>query len=199
MVGAYDPRSGREIWRVRYDGYSVVPRPVHGHGLVFVCTGYNTVTLLAIRPGGRRDVTRTQVAWKFRKSCVPHVSSPLLAGDGLYLVGDRGVVSCLAARTGKVHWQGQVGGRHSASPLYADGKVYLQDEEGVGTVLQAGKQFKVLARNPLGERALASYAAADGALFIRTERHLYRIQERGRAGRLVPAPPAGRVDHPPRS
>jgi outer membrane protein assembly factor BamB len=183
MVGAYDPRSGRELWRVRYDGYSVVPRPVYGHGLVFVCTGYNTVTLLAIRPDGRGDVTRTHVAWKLRKSSVPHVSSPLLAGDELYLVGDRGLVSCLDARTGNVHWQEQVGGRHSASPLYADGKVYLQDEEGVGTVLQAGKQFKVLARNPLGERTLASYAAAEGALFIRTERHLYRIQDRWKCGR----------------
>jgi outer membrane protein assembly factor BamB len=179
-VGAYDPRSGREIWHVRYDGYSVVPRPVYGHGLVFVCTGYSTVTLLAIDPSGSGDVTRTHVVWKLRKSCVPHVSSPLLVDDELYLVSDTGVVSCLDSRTGKVHWQERVGGRHSASPLYAGGKVYLQDEDGVGIVLQAGKQFKVLARNALGERALASYAAADGALFIRSERHLYRIQDRGK-------------------
>jgi outer membrane protein assembly factor BamB len=175
MVGAYDPATGRELWRVRYDGYSVVARPVYGHGLVFVCNGYPSATLLAIRPDGRGDVTDTHVAWRYRKSVVPHVPSPLLAGDELYLVSDHGVATCLDARTGKVHWQERIGGDHSASPLFADGKVYFQDETGLGTVLRAGKEFRVLARNPLGERTLASYAAADGALFIRTENHLYRI------------------------
>jgi outer membrane protein assembly factor BamB len=175
MVGAYDPKTGRELWRVRYGGYSVVPRPVFGHGLVFVCTGYEVPSLLAIRPGGQGDVTGTNVAWSTRKA-VPHTPSPVLVGDDLYLVSDTGVASCLDARTGKVHWQRRIGGNYSASPLYADGKVYFQAEEGTAVVIRAAREFKQLARNDLGERTLASYAAADDALFIRTQEHLYRIE-----------------------
>jgi outer membrane protein assembly factor BamB len=174
-VCAYDPATGQEVWRVLTEGYSVVPRPVFGHGLVYVATGYERPELLAIRPDGKGDVTDTHVAWRTARA-VPLNPSPLLAGDELYLVSDGGVASCLDARTGKVHWRERVGGSHSASPLLAGGKVYFQDEEGTGTVIKAGRTFEQLARNALGERTLASYAAADGALFIRTERHLYKIQ-----------------------
>jgi outer membrane protein assembly factor BamB len=177
MVGAYDAHTGREVWRVRYDGYSVVPRPVFGHGLVFLSTGYNTPTLLAIRPDGRGDVTPTHVAWSTRRGA-PATPSPLLVGDELYLVSDEGVASCLDARTGRVYWRRRLGGTYSASPLWAEGRVYFQSEEGTGVVVRAGKHFQLLARNALGERTLASCAAADGALFIRTEHHLYRIQQR---------------------
>jgi outer membrane protein assembly factor BamB len=177
VVCAYDPTTGREIWRVKYEGYSVIPRPVFGHGLVFVSSGFESPNLLAIRPDGQGDVTNSHVAWTLRKGA-PLTPSPLLVGDELYLVSDSGIASCLDARTGKVHWQERIGGSYSASPLYADGKIYCQDEEGTGVVLKAGKHFEVLARNLLGERTLASYAASDGAFFIRTEKHLYRIQER---------------------
>jgi outer membrane protein assembly factor BamB len=176
-VCAYDPGTGREIWRVRYDGYSVIPRPVYGHGLVFVCTGFNSPSLLAIRPDGTGDVTDTHVAWKARRG-VPHTPSLLLDGDELYMVSDSGTASCLDARTGRVHWQRRLGGTYSASPVLAAGRVYFQSEDGTGVVVQAGKEFKQLARNPLGERTLASYAAADGALFLRTAGHLYRIEAR---------------------
>jgi outer membrane protein assembly factor BamB len=95
------------------------------------------------------------------------------------MVSDSGIASCLDARTGKVHWQERVGGNYSASPLYADGKIYLQSEEGVTTVLRADKTFERLAQNTLGkEKTLASYAVADGAIFLRTEGHLYRLQEK---------------------
>jgi outer membrane protein assembly factor BamB len=177
IVAAYDPKTGKEIWRVRYDGYSVIPRPVYGHGLVFVCTGYNTPSLLAIRPDGEGDVTETHVAWTMRRG-VPHTPSLLLQGDELYMVSDRGTASCVEAKTGKVHWQEALRGNYSASPLYADGKVYFQSEEGVGVVVKAGTKFEVLARNAMQERTLASYAAADGALFLRTETELYRIEAR---------------------
>jgi outer membrane protein assembly factor BamB len=176
-VCAYDPATGKEIWTVRYDGYSVIPRPVYGHGLVFVCTGFTTPSLLAIRPDGNGDVTATHVQWKVRKA-VPHTPSPLLVGDELYLVSDNGTASCLDARTGKEHWQKRVGTAFSASPLSADGRIYFQSEDGVATVIKAGRQFEQLARNALGERTFASYAAIDGALFIRTEKHLYRIESR---------------------
>jgi outer membrane protein assembly factor BamB len=177
MVGAYDPRNGREIWRVSYDGYSVIPRPVYGQGLVFISTGYNTPSLLAIRPDGKGDVTETHVAWTMRRAA-PHTPSPLLVGSQLYVVSDRGVANCLDAKTGKVHWQKRIGGDYSASPMYADGKVYYQSEEGVGVVVQEGKEFKQLAKNAMDERTLASYAAAGGALFLRTKTKLYRIQKK---------------------
>ena len=177
-VYAYDPKTGQELWRVHYgDGYSVVPRPVFGHGLVFVISGYDTPTLLAIRPDGQGDVTATHVAWTTRKG-VPLIASPLLVGDELYLASTLGMASCLDAKTGKVHWQERLGGVYYASPLAADGKVYFQNEEGVGTVVKASTKFEVVAKNAIGEPTLASYAAADGALFLRTQNHLYRIEAR---------------------
>jgi outer membrane protein assembly factor BamB len=177
VVSAYDPVDGKEIWRVRYDGYSVIPRPVYGHGLVFVCTGYERPSLLAIRADGKGDLTDTHVVWKTSKA-VPHSPSLLLTGKELYMVSDGGVASCLDAATGAVHWQQRLGGNYSASPLLADGKIYFQSEQGTTVILQAGKQFKLLAKNALDERSLATPAAADGALFIRTEDHLYRIGQR---------------------
>jgi outer membrane protein assembly factor BamB len=169
--------TGQEIWRVRYEGYSVIPRPVYGQGLVFVCSGFESPSLLAIRPDGRGDVTASHVAWTIRKGAAL-TPSPLLVGDELYMLSDSGMASCLDAKTGKAHWQERIGGNYSASPLYADGKIYCQSEEGTAVVLKAGKRFAVLARNSLGERSLASYAVSDGAFFIRTEDHLYRIQQR---------------------
>jgi outer membrane protein assembly factor BamB len=175
VVSALDPATGKEIWRVRYNGYSVIPRPVYGHGLVFIATGYEAPTVMAIRPDGRGDVTDTHVAWTSRKNA-PHTPSLLLLGDELYMVSDGGMASCVDAKTGKVHWQESLESHYSASPLAADGKIYFQSEEGVGTVIKAGKQFELVAKNDLGERSLASFAAADGALFIRTEKNLYRIE-----------------------
>jgi outer membrane protein assembly factor BamB len=174
-VCAYDPADGKEIWRVTYKGYSVIPRPAYAAGLVILSTGYDSPKLLAIRPDGEGDVTKTHVAWSLAKN-VPHAPSPLAVGDELYLVSDNGVASCLDAKTGAVHWTERLGGHFSASPIGADGKIYVQSEEGVGHVFKAGKQFELVAKNDLGERSLATYAAADGALFIRTEKHLYRIQ-----------------------
>jgi outer membrane protein assembly factor BamB len=177
-VMAYEPATGKEIWRVRYaGGYSVVPRPVYGHGLVFICTGYESPSLLAIRPDGRGDVTATHVAWRTRQG-VPLTPSLLLDGNELYMVSDSGFASCLDARTGREHWSKRLPGRYSASPLLAGGRIYFQNEAGTGVVIQAGKVYKELARNALGERTLASYATADGALFVRTDKHLYRIESR---------------------
>jgi outer membrane protein assembly factor BamB len=173
-VMAYDPESGKELWRVPYEGYSVVPRPVHGHGMVFLSTGYEQPRLLAIRVEGE-EAAKPRMVWSTAKAA-PHTPSPLLVGDELYTVSDDGIASCLDARTGEVHWKERVEGTYSASPLYAEGRVYVQNEAGLGTVLRAGKAFEVLAENALNERTLASYAAADGALYIRTEGRLYRIQ-----------------------
>lgn len=177
IVTAHDVRTGEEVWHVRYTGYSVIPRPVYGHGMVYLSTSYDRPSLLAIRVDGKGDVTDTHVAWKLTKHA-PHTPSPLLVGDELYVVSDAGFASCLDAKSGEVHWQERLGGNYSASPIYADGKVYFQSEQGVGTVVKAGKTFEVLARHDMKERTLASYAVADGALFLRTATHLYRFEER---------------------
>ena len=174
-VVAYDPADGKELWRAVYDGYSVIPRPVFGHGLIFLSSGYNTPSLLAIRPDGTGDVTKTHIAWTAMKGA-PHTPSPLLVGNELYAVSDGGIASCFDAKTGKVHWQERVNGGYSASPFYADGKVYLQSEQGETTVLKAGTKFETLATSNMKERTFASYAVADGAIYLRTETKLYRIQ-----------------------
>lgn len=178
VVCALDPRDGGEIWRVRFpEGYSVVPRPVYGHGMVFMSTSFDRPVVMAIRPDGKGDVTDSHVAWKLAKGA-PNTPSPLLVGDELYFVSDNGIASCVDAKTGKVHWSERIGGGYSASPVFAPGRIYFQNEEGTAVVLKAGKTFEKLAENPLGERTLASYAVADGALFIRSEKHLYRIESR---------------------
>lgn len=176
VVCANDPKTGTEIWRVTYDGYSVVPRPVHGHGLVFISTAFDHPVVMAIRPDGKGDVTQTHVVWSIKKGA-PNTPSLLLVGDELYMVSDGGIASCLDARTGKVHWQERVVGNYSASPVFAEGRIYLQNEEGVGVVLKAGITFEKLASSPLGEPTLASLAVADGALFIRGKSHLFRIED----------------------
>ena len=92
-VYAYDPETGKEIWRVRYDGYSVISRPIYGHGLVFISTGYNAPSLLAIRPDGRGDITDTHIAWSINHAA-PHAPCPLLVGEEIYMVSDNGIASC---------------------------------------------------------------------------------------------------------
>lgn len=176
VVIGYDPSNGEEIWRVRYDGYSVVPRPVFGLGLIFMSTGFDHPKVLAIRAGGKGDVTDTHVAWTATKGA-PNTPSLLLSGEELYMVADSGIVSCLDARSGEVQWQERIGGNCSASPVDAGDRLYVQNEEGVGVVLAKGREFKKLASNPLNERTLASYAIGDGAIFIRSASHLFRIQQ----------------------
>jgi outer membrane protein assembly factor BamB len=132
---------------------------------------------LAILADGKSDVTETHLVWKTNEGA-PHTPSPLLVGEELYVVSDSGTASCLDARTGRVHWQRRLGDNYSASPLFAGGKVYFQSEQGTGMVVAASKEYKLLAKNVLDERSLASPAASNGALFLRTENHLYRIGAR---------------------
>ena len=177
-TSGHDPASGREIWEVVYPrGFSNVPRPVFGHGLVYLSTGFQQPTLLAVRADGAGDVTRSHVAWRLRRGA-PLTPSPILVGDELYMVTDFGIATCVDALTGEIHWQERLGGNHSASPVFAGGRIYFQNEAGVTTVLEPGTEFNVLARNRLDGSTLASMAVSDGALFLRTDTHLYRIEER---------------------
>lgn len=175
VVCALDPKDGREIWRARYgEGYSVVPRPVFGHGMLYLSSGFDRAVVYAIRPDGKGDVTDTHVVWTQERGA-PKSPSLLLVGNEVYGVADNGVAICLDAKTGELHWQERVGGGYSASPIYADGRIYLQNETGQGVVLKAARQFEKLAENDLGEATLASYGVVGESLLIRGEQHLFRI------------------------
>ena len=173
---AYDPRTGEELWRVEErSSHSASTRPVAAHGLVIFPSGWPTGQVLAVRPGGKGDVTDSHVAWRLTRG-VPKKPSLQLDGDLLYLVGDTGIVSAVEARTGEVVWTDRVEGTYSASPLLAGGRLYVFNEDGKTTVLQAGRQFKVLAENKLDDGFMSSPAALPGALIVRTRTHLYRIE-----------------------
>jgi outer membrane protein assembly factor BamB len=176
-AAAYDPQTGKEIWRVSYaDGFSNVPRPVFGHGLVYIATGFQQPSLLAVRADGAGDVTKTHIAWTLKRGA-PLTPSPLLVGDELFIVNDGGIASCLDAKTGATHWVQRLGGAFSASPVFADGRIYFLSEEGMSAVLAPGKEFRKLAESTLDGAILASMAVSERSIFIRTNSHLYRLAQ----------------------
>jgi outer membrane protein assembly factor BamB len=177
FVGAYEPHDGHELWRVTYgEGYSVVPRPVFAHGLLFVSSGFDRPVLYAIKPAqAKGDATATNIAWTQDKGA-PCTPSTLSAGDELYFVSDGGIVSCVNAMTGELYWSERLAGNFSASPVAAEGRIYFQNETGVTYVVKAGKTFELIATNDLAEPTLASLAVTNGAIFIRSERYLRRIK-----------------------
>ena len=177
QVLAYEPRTGNSLWSVQQpENYAQVPRPVYGNGLLFTAGGYYAPVLFAIRPEGRGDVTVSHVEWSLRKA-VPQNPSPLLINQELYLVSDNGVASCLDARTGQVHWRKRLEGDFSTSPIFADGKIYVSNEQGVTTVLAPGTRFQTLATNKLNGRILASPAVSGKAIYLRTDRYLYCLEQ----------------------
>lgn len=172
---AYEPKSGKELWHVKYgDGFSNVPRPIYGHGLVYICTGFQSPALMAVKLDGKGDVTKTHVAWSFKRG-VSLTPSPILVGEELYMVSDNGIATCLDAKTGTEVWKARLSGNFSASPVYADGRIYFLSEEGESVVIAPGKQFKVLSINQLDGETLASMAISGGSIFIRSRTHLYRL------------------------
>jgi outer membrane protein assembly factor BamB len=180
---AYDPASGRELWKVYHGGMNAAARPLFGDGRVFLTTGDGGAMfaggwhrLLAIRPDGHGDVTKSNVLWTHDKA-VPARSSFLLVGALLYMVSDNGVASCLEARSGDEVWQHRLGGTYYASPIYAEGRIFFFDDAGTSHVMEAGREPKVLAQNHLDAGCMASTAVSGKALFVRTKTHLYRIEK----------------------
>jgi len=172
----YDARTGDELWRVEErSSHSASTRPVVAHGLVIFPSGWPNGQVLAVRPDGRGDVTATHVAWRVTRG-VPKKPSLQLDGDLVYMVGDTGIVSAVAARTGDLVWTGRVEGTYSASPLLAGGRLYVFNEDGKTTVLEAGPRFRVLAENRLDDGFMASPAGTGEAMILRTRSHLYRIE-----------------------
>jgi len=173
---AYDPQTGAELWKVRYNGWSMVPRPLFGRGLLYVVNDYDRPELWAIKPDGQGDVTDSHVAWKVVKD-VASTPSLLLIDDLLYMVRDEGIATCLEADTGKVVWRERLKNRHSASPIYAAGRIYLFSEKNLTTVIAPGREFRVLAENQLDEKVMATPAVIGNAFILRSKTHLYRIEE----------------------
>jgi outer membrane protein assembly factor BamB len=177
-VHAYEPDKGRELWECRGPLDEVIPTPVVGYGMLFCSSGRAGPTL-AIRPGGRGDVTSSHVVWKSPRGS-PFVPSPILYGEYLYMVNDiASIVTNLEAATGNLVWQGRLGVARregfSASPVALDGKVFFTNDDGETFVLRAGPTFDLMHVNRIGEATLASPALVDGRWYIRTERHLVAI------------------------
>jgi outer membrane protein assembly factor BamB/rhodanese-related sulfurtransferase len=177
-VTAYDPDTGRELWVCEGNSFEVIPTPVVGNGLVFASSGRVGPTL-AIRPGGRGNVTHTHLVWTSPKGS-PFVPSPLVFGNQLYMVNDMAsIVTSFEAATGKVLWQGRLGVAQregfSASPVAVDGKLFFTNDQGDTFVLRAGPAFELLRTNRIGETTLASPALVDGRWYIRTDRSLFAI------------------------
>jgi outer membrane protein assembly factor BamB len=174
VVQSLAPDTGEEIWRVTYDGYSVIPRPIYAGGLVYVCTGYDRPSMLAIDPTGSGDVTETHLRWKISEA-VPHTPSLLALENQILMINDKGIASSVDTQTGKQNWRERIGGNFSASPLLVGNRMYMLSEEGDMTVLEVTSEAKVLAKNKLGERCLASPALVESDLLIRSAAALYRI------------------------
>jgi outer membrane protein assembly factor BamB len=176
-VAAYDVETGKEIWWMPYDGFSMVPRPSFGNGLFYIVgsvrVGQNAV--YAIRPG-KGQLRDEQLAWQHSIGA-SYIPSPLLVGKELFVVRDGGVATCLDAMTGEEHWKKRLGGNFCASPIEVRGRIYVYNQEGKALVLAAGKQFKILATNKLDGTFRASPAVAGRALFLRSDTHLYRIED----------------------
>lgn len=180
-MSGLDPKTGRELWWLDIPGFSNVTKPVFGHGLIYVATGFMKPELWAIRPGGKGDVGTTHVAWKVNRQA-PQKPSPLLIGNEVYMLADNGILTCMDALTGTIHYSERLGGEFSASPLAMGNRIYCFDQAGLTSVVAAGKEFKVIAKNTLGDGFMASPAVADKALFIRSKSKLYRVESRPGAG-----------------
>ncbi|MSR59127.1 MAG: quinonprotein alcohol dehydrogenase [Planctomycetaceae bacterium] len=173
----FDPRTGDELWRIRYDGFSTAARPIFGHGLVYINSGFPKGEIFAVRPDGQGDVTETHVVWHERKS-LPSKPSSLLIGDAIYSIDDAGVATCLDPKTGESAWAERVGGEFSGSPVYADGRIYAFSHDGKTPVIAPERKYRLLATNQLDGGFRASPAVAGKAFFLRTETHLYRIEQK---------------------
>jgi len=175
----YDPKTGAELWRMSYGelGFSVVPRPVAAHGLLFMSTSFNQPRLLAVRLA--TDGRGAEIVWQEKKAA-PSMPSPLIVGDRLFMVSDKGVATFLEARTGAAMATLRLGGNFSSSPLFADGRIYVGNRDGETFVIDPGSgpgfTSKLLAANQLDGAIFATPAAVGDSLYLRTDTAIYRIR-----------------------
>ena len=172
-VYGYDPRTGDELWKIKYGhlGFSNVARPVTGHGMIYLSTCFMKAEILAFRYEGEKT---PKLSWRLDRG--PKMPSPILVGKELYVVNDGGILTCVDALTGDLHWRERLDGEFSSSPTYAGGLLYFSDQAGVTTVIKPAKTFQVVSKNELdGTAHMASFAPLGKSFLVRTNEALYRI------------------------
>jgi len=174
VIQGFDLKNGQRLWTASSRGEGVVPSVVVGDGLVFTASGFGEPRICVVRLGGHGDVTASHVVWKSDRD-VPMVPSMLYVSPHLYVLADSGVVKCVEAATGKQIWKERLRGKFSASPVWAEGRIYFVGEKGTTTVIGAGAKFKVLAENQLDGTFCASPAISQGHMFLRSDDALYCI------------------------
>lgn len=179
FIIAYDPKTGQELWRTKGVESNAIHTPMTGHGLVIVTAGYPAKKVIAIRPGGSGDITGTdRIVWQYDRG-TGYVISPILYGDYVYLVSDKGIISCLDARTGEVKYEGgrvPVPATFMASPVAFGGKLLLTSIDGDTYVIKAGPVHEVLGTNAIGEPAASTPSISQGRILVRGAKHLYCIR-----------------------
>lgn len=176
-VDSYDPASGKQLWHQDGPTEQYVASPVYGSGLFFMTAGFPTYHNWAIRPDGLGNITKSHVAWheKANAQKAAYVPSPLAVGNLFYMISDSGNLSCFEAKSGKRLFMEKLGDHHSASPILADGHVYLTDDAGVTHVVKAGPTFEPVSQNPLGDKCFSSPAVSHGQILIRTDHALWCV------------------------
>lgn len=173
---AYDPRTGKEIWRTEGVGGNSVHTPVFGHGMVYVSTGYPTKNVMAVRLNPAAGEER--IAWTYKKG-TGYIPSSILYGDYLYIMTDAGLLTCLDAMTGKVQYDSKrfpTPAHFAGAPVAFEGKILITSQDGDTYVLKAGPVHEILGTNSLGEGVIASLGIAGDSIYIRSEKNLYRIR-----------------------
>jgi outer membrane protein assembly factor BamB len=173
-VQGFDPLTGELLWSVYSQGEGVTPSPASGEGFVFSGSGFEQPTIRAVKLGGRGEITESHIAWEQQKG-TPTQSSLIYVAPNLYAVTDNGVLTCYRGTTGELVWQDRLGGKFSASPVYAEGRLYFLSEEGTTFVVATGDQYQLLSTNPLNESAQASPALSHGHIFLRTDKAVYAV------------------------
>ena len=175
---AYNPMTGEEIWRIPYVSDTTISMPMFSNGLVIFTTGLlDPIRLMAVKPVGKGDISKTNVVWSMEKD-VPAINSPLIKDGLLYMIHERGNLTCLETETGKTIYTGKLKGQFYSSPIYADGKIFFIAKNGTIYVIGEGREFKILAENKLEGEFMATPAVSGKSLLIRSSRALYRIEEK---------------------
>lgn len=174
---AYNPATGEPAWTVHHGGMNAAGRPLFGNGLLYINAGDGKDALIAVRPDGTGDISKTHIAWRTGR-LVPKRPSQLLVGENYFMMNDEGVCTCLNAVTGEERWSKRLDGKYWASPLSADGLLYFFSQEGHVPVVRASHDFELVAENRLGDGFTASPAVAGRSLILRSKSHVYRIDRK---------------------
>jgi outer membrane protein assembly factor BamB len=173
-IEAFDPATGKLLWYAGSQRQTPIPSPVFHNGIIYMVRGYRNSDFLAIRPGGRGDVTSSHILWRAPRGA-SYVPSILYYQGLIYVTNEIGIVTCADAENGSTVWRKRLGGIFFASPVAGDGKVYMISETGETFVLKAGREAEILAKNSLDARIIASPAISNGKLFLRSDGALYCI------------------------